>query len=150
MRFLTSLHWFVNSVVYGITSRRNRYIGPPKLKSWLRHCSQDNDSASYHTQTGSRNHSHDNDSHRTQIRDQGTTHKTTTQGTTREATTQHHTDTVNANLPLDAEYEVVTDYPKTERTSVSGEAKGRTKRGVPHENLVRCSEKTKTSPAGYN
>ena len=41
VRFLTSLHWFVNSVVYGITSRRNRYIGPPpppKLKSWLRHC----------------------------------------------------------------------------------------------------------------
>ena len=29
MRFLTSLHWFVNSVVYGITRRRNRYIGPP-------------------------------------------------------------------------------------------------------------------------
>ena len=29
VRFLTSLHWFVNSVVYGITSRRNRYIGPP-------------------------------------------------------------------------------------------------------------------------
>ena len=32
MRFLTSLHWFVNSVVYGITSRRNRYIGPPQTK----------------------------------------------------------------------------------------------------------------------
>ena len=30
--FLTSLHWFVNSVVYGITSRRNRYIGPPQTK----------------------------------------------------------------------------------------------------------------------
>ena len=32
VRFLTSLHWFVNSVVYGITSRRNRYIGPPQTK----------------------------------------------------------------------------------------------------------------------